>query len=480
MRCRVAAATATVLAGGTLQVILREPSASGGESYRPSVSLLLPPPPPILLLYAWVRLPQQILRSVLRAGRLDVAKFTSESVGPEQRAADTGHNETACAWLCLGAQWRASERPSHEASCLSYVWQQAPDASTAKCFLVGAELPRGAAEPPPPPLPPLLPLPPTPTPTPTPPLPPLVGCSELPGVSATTAVPTPAPARRFVLVTSAARVGSNWLRSLLKQHPWLHMESELLSLTSYRRQRHNFTFGLRDALDAAWAAAEAAAAVTEAAGMAGGGAGRPTVGWKVGGPEMTTVCNCTPKQLLLEATRRDGAALVFLHREDAASIALSLEIARRSQVFVQRSGRRSSSGGAASTAVGTANDSAAAAGGAANASGPVRLADVSDFVRRVRNFARHVTTFRALLDAQLRPYVAVSYEALYRDPAHEAARVFAHLGLPPCAVNATAAGTTRKLGAASFRQSVANWPELCAALDAAGLRTPLWHRSCAV
>jgi len=33
-----------------------------------------------------------------------------------------------------------------------------------------------------------------------------------------------------VLVTSTARVGSNWVRSLLNQHPQLHMEGERLSL----------------------------------------------------------------------------------------------------------------------------------------------------------------------------------------------------------------------------------------------------------
>ena len=38
------------------------------------------------------------------------------------------------------------------------------------------------------------------------------------------------PARRFVLVTSTARVGSNWVRSLLNQHPQLHMEGERLLL----------------------------------------------------------------------------------------------------------------------------------------------------------------------------------------------------------------------------------------------------------
>ena len=472
---RVAAATATLLAGGTLQVILRQPSASSSE-YRPAAQAAIdlarppppsPPPPPSLIVYAWVRLPKQKLRSVLRTSRLDIAKF-AEAVGPEQRATDAGHGEVACAKLCRRSQARAAHERPRDAPCLVYLWRQAPNASADRCFLVGAASREGASEPP-------RPRRPTLPPPPTPPLPPLVGCSELPGASAAAAAPTPAPARRFVLVTSAARVGSNWLRSLLNQHPSLHMESELLSMTTYKKRRYNFTFGLRDALDAAWAAAEAVP------GGAGGGAGRPTTaGWKAGGPQMTTVCNCTPKQLLLEATKRDGAALVYLHREDASSIALSLDIARHSQVFVQRGGRHGGGGGGAATASAANDSSTAAAAAAANASAPILLANVSDFVRRVRNFARHATTFRALLDARLRPYVAVSYEALYRDPAGQAARVFAHLGLPGCAVNATAVGTTRKLGADSFRQSVANWAELCQALDADGLRTPLWRRSCGV
>ena len=40
--------------------------------------------------------------------------------------------------------------------------------------------------------------------------------------------------------------------------------------------------------------------------------------------------------------------------------------------------------------------------------------------------------------------------------------------------------TPRRLGASSFRQSVGNWRQLCAALAAADLRTEVWHASCGV
>ena len=71
----------------------------------------------------------------------------------------------------------------------------------------------------------------------------------------------------------------------------------------------------------------------------------------------------------------------------------------------------------------------------------------------------------------------LAYEDLYRDPQREAAAVFAHLGEARCAVSAQT--TTRKIGGASFRESVRNWAELCAALDRAGLRTAVWFATCA-
>ena len=45
-----------------------------------------------------------------------------------------------------------------------------------------------------------------------------------------------APPARFILVTASARVGSNWLRTMLSQHPDVLMEGELLSLTTYRQR----------------------------------------------------------------------------------------------------------------------------------------------------------------------------------------------------------------------------------------------------
>lgn len=250
-----------------------------------------------------------------------------------------------------------------------------------------------------------------------------------------------APARRFILVTSAARVGSNWARSLLNQHPQLHMEGEVLSITSYRA-RFNFSFGLDAALDAAFGAAEAAARPL----------GKRTVGWKAGGPEMTTVCNCTPRALLTAARARFGTAVLYLHREDFTAVALSLEIARRSQVYVLSRAK------------------------AMRERPRINISSVPAFVRKVRGFASHAAELAAMLDAHVRPHLPVAYEALYRDPVREAARVFAHLRVPPCEVAASA--TTRKLGASSFRESVVNWQELCEALDEAGLRTPVWYASC--
>ena len=79
----------------------------------------------------------------------------------------------------------------------------------------------------------------------------------------------PAPTK-FLLVTSTARVGSNWLRSMLVQHPALAMGGELLStngLTAIAQREANLTAIARVAAQAA-AQAVAQAAAAPAAGAA--------------------------------------------------------------------------------------------------------------------------------------------------------------------------------------------------------------------
>ena len=102
------------------------------------------------------------------------------------------------------------------------------------------------------------------------------------------------------------------------------LPGELLSLPTYRKQRFAFPFALDAALDAAVAHADAQARAL----------GKRAAGWKAGGPAMTRVCNCTPRALLATARARHGATLVYLHRRDATAVALSLETARRSGVYV--------------------------------------------------------------------------------------------------------------------------------------------------
>ena len=232
------------------------------------------------------------------------------------------------------------------------------------------------------------------------------------------------------------------------------MLGELLSLPTYRKQHFAFPFALDAALDAAVAHADAQARAL----------GKRAAGWKAGGPAMTRVCNCTPRALLAAARARHGATLVYLHRRDATAVALSLETARRSGVYVL-----SAAAPAASSAV---------AGRAPQPQPPpINLTSVAGFVRKAQELAAHAERVRAMLERHLRPFLSVAYEDLYPEPSQQIGRIFRHLGVPACAVAAGRA-TTRKIAGASFRGSVLNWRELCAALDAAGLRTAAWHATC--
>ena len=275
-------------------------------------------------------MPRERLRAVLHAGSLDLARLAADggSIGAVQHAAVTHWpREEDCAALCR-MEARTTERvpltnTSHNTVswlCLAFIWHAAPsNEGGGKCFLVGTPGSRGRSRakrrrpPRPIPRPPLVPD--------APPPPPMVPCAELlastrtsgsTSASASTNASTSAsastnasrpssasgPARRFVLVTSTARVGSNWVRSLLNQHPQLHMEGErlslltltlaltltltltltvtvtvtltlilnltltqgeLLSLPTYRKQPFAFPFALDAALDAAVAHADAQA-----------------------------------------------------------------------------------------------------------------------------------------------------------------------------------------------------------------------------
>ena len=179
---------------------------------------------------------------------------------------------------------------------------------------------------------------------------------------------------------------------------------------------------------------------------------------------MTHVCNCTPRALLAAARARHGATLLYLHRRDAIAVALSLETARRSGVYVL------------SAAVPVVSSSVASRAPQLKPP-PINLTSVADFVRKAQGLATHAERMRAMLERHLQPFLSVAYEDLYPEPSQQIGRIFRHLGVPACAVAAGRA-TTSKIAGASFRESVLNWRELCAALNAAELRTAAWHASC--
>ena len=260
------------------------------------------------------------------------------------------------------------------------------------------------------------------------------------------------------------------------------MSGELLSLPTYRKQHFAFPFALDAALDAAVAHADAQARAL----------GKRAAGWKAGGPAMTRVCNCTPRALLAAARARHGATLVYLHRRDATAVALSLEMARRSGVYVLSAAAAPAAAAPAAAAPAAAAAAPASAAPATTSSAasasvagrapqlqppPINLSSVAGFVRKAQDLAAHAERVRAMLQRHLRPFLSVAYEDLYPEPSQQIGRIFRHLGVPACAVAAGRA-TTRKIAGTSFRGSVLNWRELCDALDAAGLRTAAWHATC--
>ena len=321
--------------------------------------------------------------------------------------------------------------------------------------------------PPPPPSPPRPPPPPPPPPSPppeppSPPPEPLALCGELSLATAAerAALVRPAAARGdgdgagglpFVLVTSSARVGSNWLRSMVNQHPDALMEGELLSTTSYRELGFSFAYGVDAATAAAFAHVRAAA----------GRAARKAYGWKAGGPGVTTVCDCAPKDLLRLARDTHHARLVYLHREDHTAVALSYEFAKAEGQFVRSS------------------EDVAAADAAAAPRRLLRIDPVGAWVKQVEEYAARGVKFRAMLDRNLGAgtYLSLTYEELRADTDASMSRLFAFLGLPPCAVTSTTR-TVKMLGD-RFQASVSNWEELCDGLAAAGVRHASWFASCA-
>ena len=156
---------------------------------------------------------------------------------------------------------------------------------------------------------------------------------------------------------------------------------ELLSTTSYRARLQLFV-----------RLAAAAAAVADAR-AAAGRAARKAYGWKAGGPGVTTVCDCAPKDLLRLARDTHHARLVYLHREDHTAVALSYEFAKAEGQFVRSS-----------------EDVAAA-----DAAAPAAAVPLARSCRRWRSTA-HAIKFRAMLDRTLGggAYLALSYEELAR------------------------------------------------------------------
>ena len=243
--------------------------------------------------------------------------------------------------------------------------------------------------------------------------------------------------------------------------------------------------GAAQAVDAAFAHAHAAAAAAGKPRHApprlavNGTVDEPSaIGWKLGGPRMHAVCGCKLSELLSRAVHSHRAKVIYLHREDSVAVALSLESARRSSVYVLPRGRETPPQGA----------QPASAPPATNASErtdkrPMLIEDVPAFAERAAWFETHSRTFPRTVDraighsSSVSPaLLSLSYEQLLAAPLAQTRRVFAFLGLPACDVALAAA--TARIGGRPLAQQVSNVEEVCKALAARGLHTAMWRESC--
>ena len=186
---------------------------------------------------------------------------------------------------------------------------------------------------------------------------------------------------------------------------------------------------------------------------------------------MHAVCGCKLSELLSRAVHSHRAKVIYLHREDSVAVALSLESARRSSVYVLPRGRETPTQGA----------QPASAPPATNAS--MLIEDVPAFAERAAWFETHSRTFPRSVDraigrsSSVSPaLLSLSYEQLLAAPLAQTRRVFAFLGLPACDVALAAA--TARIGGRPLAQQVSNVEEVCKALAARGLHTAMWRESC--
>ena len=423
----------------------------------------------------WLSLPRAVLREAARSGNLDVQKWSQRLSPPRTETGLRG--EASCKALCRARK-----------GCVAFVWR----APTIECILAGAakhtKPPRriSSASPPNPPPPPLPPLAPAPS------------CATL---GASTALNPHANTTRFVLVTSSARVGSNWVRSLLNQHPMVHMESELLSLNgalSLRADANATPFvagqGAATSVDAAFSytlrhsnfhTRRAEAQVSEATvseAVRSEAIGSETmggaIGWKAGGPRMDVVCGCRIDALLAHALTHHHSRLVYLYRKDAVAVALSKERARRSRLYVLHA-RAASQHNASYVGSALPHTPATQSPPVSDA---ITISDVKSFGDDAQWLHEHLTRFTASVERlAARPgarLLSLSYEELLDAPLAHLRRLFAFLGVDVCDVAMRQA--TARIGGTPLRRAVVNAREVCAELRARGLQgSASWRESCA-
>ena len=205
------------------------------------------------------------------------------------------------------------------------------------------------------------------------------------------------------------------------------------------------------------------------------------IGWKVGGPDMHHVCGCSVAALLKWARTAHAARMIYLYRSDSVAVAVSLELARRSRVYVRRAGAGMRRGVPSPPQLAAVTSPLPPPGGTALAS-PRVLVDVRDLSRRSKWYQRHLAEFGRAVDGAVggssreSTLLVLQYEELLQAPQEGLRRVFRFLGLRACDV-AMERATTR-LGGRSLRDHVANWHELCQELVRHGLRTSIVLRSC--
>ena len=222
--------------------------------------------------------------------------------------------------------------------------------------------------------------------------------------------------QKFILLTIGGRVGSGWLGSMLRAHPRIRFEQELLKVgykprgtTSQQRLS-----GMEDAF--AWLASEEYSPLDKPHVMA--------AGFKLGGPGVS-VQNWLP--------------WLAIHRPKLLLLSRRHHVEQVLSAYQLRQGKADR----------------------------VHINDIGAFIQEVQSLKPSLNRRRESLKKLNLQCMELEYEKLLKDADTELDKIFAYLALPPHRISHE--GDTKKRGLQPVSQRIINWLEVRAALIRAGV-----------